>query len=89
MLGLIDDRDLVSHPEVALDSLIAARLAFRGMAEGFYTDMQLGMYFNDTTDDPINARQIINGNDKDELIASYYDVFLEALIAAQGRERAT
>jgi hypothetical protein len=74
---------------VALDSLIAARLAFRGMAEGFYTDMQLGMYFNDTTDDPINARQIINGNDKDELIASYYDVFLEALIAAQGRERAT
>jgi hypothetical protein len=83
MLSLIDDRDLVAHPEVALDSLIAARLAFRGMAEGFFTGKQLGMYFNADYDDPVNARQIINGNDDDEMIAGYHDTFLAALKGAQ------
>ena len=78
-LGLIDDRDLVANPEVALDSLIAARVMFRGMAEGWFTGRKLGQYFNDGTDDPVNARQIINGNDDDTLIAAYHDQFLSAL----------
>jgi len=78
-LGLIDDRDLVAHPEVALDSLIAARVMFRGMAEGWFTGRKLGQYFNDATDDAVNARQIINGNDDDTLIAAYHDQFLVAL----------
>lgn len=78
-LGLIDERDLVAHPEMALDSLIATRCLFRGMAEGWYTGRKLGQYFNEDTDDPINARQIINGNDDDDLIAGYHDTFLEAL----------
>jgi hypothetical protein len=82
MLGLIDARDLVDHPEMALDSLISARIAFRGMAEGFFTGAQLGLYFNDDTNDPINARRIINGNDDDELIAGYHYEFLEALESA-------
>lgn len=30
--------------------------------------------------DPINARRIINGKDKAELIASYYHIFLDAII---------
>jgi hypothetical protein len=81
-LGLIDDRDLVDHPEVALDSLIAARILFRGCAEGWFTDRKLGQYFNDETDDPLNARQIINGNDQDDLIAGYHAQFLAALKAA-------
>jgi hypothetical protein len=78
-LSLIDDRDLVVHPEVALDSLIAARVMFRGMAEGWFTGRKLGQYFDDDTDDPVNARQIINGNDDDMLIAGYHDLFLAAL----------
>ena len=81
-LGLIDDRDLVQHPNMALDSLISARIMFRGMAEGWFTGAKLGDYFNDDTDDPINARQIINGNDDDRLIAGYYDQFLAALEGA-------
>jgi len=79
MLGLIDDRDLVVHPEIALDSLISARILFRGCAEGFFTGKKLGDYFNATTDDPLNARQIINGNDDDELIAGYHETFLQAI----------
>jgi predicted chitinase len=86
-LGLIDDRDLVKHPEVALDSLISCRIMYRGMAEGWFTGRKLGQYFSDTEDDPVNARQIINGNDDDELIAGYHDTFLYAINAAQGRDR--
>lgn len=79
ILSLYDDRDLVDHPELALDSLIATRCLFRGMAEGWFTGRKLGHYFDEETDDPINARQIINGNDDDTLIAGHYDKFLIAL----------
>jgi putative chitinase len=81
-LSLIDDRDPVDHPEIVLDSLIAARIMFRGMAEGWFTGRKLGDYFNDEVDDPIDARQIINGNDRDEEIAGYHEKFLEALEGA-------
>ena len=78
-LALIGGRDLVQHAHMALDSLIATRIMFRGMAEGWFTGKKLGQYFNDEDNDPVNARQIINGNDQDTLIASYHDKFLEAL----------
>ena len=82
-LSLTGTRDLVEHPELALDSLIAARILFRGMAEGWFTGAKLGHYFNATRDDPVNARQIVNGNDDDKLIAGYHSDFLEALEAAE------
>jgi putative chitinase len=82
-LSLIDERDLVAHPELALDSLIATRVMFRGMAEGWFTGRKLGQYFNDEKDDPVNARQIINGNDCDDQIAGYHHQFMAALDAAQ------
>jgi putative chitinase len=82
MLSLIDKRDLEWHPEIALDSLISARIIFRGMAEGFFTSKKLGDYFNETTDDSYNARRIVNGTDKADLIAGYHHTFLEALKAA-------
>jgi hypothetical protein len=85
ILGLIDDRDLVDHPDVALDSLIAARCLFRGCAEGWWTGEKLGDYFNTNTDDPTNARRIVNGNDQDELIAGYHKKFLTALEGAERR----
>jgi putative chitinase len=82
-LGLIDDRDLVAHPELALDSLIATRILFMGMINGWFTGRKLSQYFNDTEDDPVNARQIVNGNDDDELIAGYHHKFMDALTAAR------
>jgi len=83
-LSLTGTRDLVDHPELALDSLIAARILFRGCAEGWFTGRKLGQYFNATTDDPVNARQIVNANDDDVLIAGYHHEFLQALEAAAG-----
>jgi putative chitinase len=82
-LDLIDDRDLVAHPEMALDSLIATRILFKGMMEGWFTGRDLTEYFNDERDDPVNARQIINGNDCDEQIAGDHKLFLDALDAAR------
>jgi hypothetical protein len=78
-LGLVDDRDLVANPNVALDSLISCRIMFRGMAEGWFTGKKLGQYFSSTKDDPVNARQIINGNDDDDLIAGYHRQFMSAI----------
>ncbi len=81
-LALTGIRDLVDHPELALDSMIASRILFRGMAEGWFTSRKLGQYFNETKDDPKNARQIVNGNDDDDLIAGYHKTFLAALKAS-------
>lgn len=81
-LGLIDDRDLVEHPEMARDSLIAARILFRGCAEGWFTGAKLGQFFSDDEDNPYDARTIINGHDKAKEIEGFYDEFLEALGSA-------
>jgi hypothetical protein len=84
-LSLINDRDLVLHPDLALDSLIAARIMFRGMSEGWFTGKKLGGYFSNTKDDAIGARQIINPDDKGALIAGYHNLFYEAVAAATER----
>jgi len=82
-LNLISNRDLVAHPELALDSLIATRILFKGMVQGWFTGKGLPEYFNDTTDDPYNARRIINGTDRAKDIEGYHDAFLAALTEAE------
>jgi predicted chitinase len=78
-LRLTDERDLVEHPEMALDSLIATLVLFKGMADGWFTGKSLSDYFSDTVDDPVNARRIINGTDRAEDIADLYFKFYDAL----------
>lgn len=82
ILGLEGDRDIEQHADRALDCLIATRVMFQGMQDGWFTGKKLGNYFNDKADDPVNARQIINGNDQDDLIAGYHEKFLDALDAS-------
>lgn len=71
--------DLVNHPELALNPRIAAAILFEGMEHGDFTGVGLPRYFNATTDDPVNARRIINGTDHAEDIAAFHAAFLEAL----------
>jgi len=78
-LGLIDDRDLVWHPDLALDSLVSARILFRGMAEGWFTGKRLNDYFNEARHDPVGARMIVNGTDHATDIAALFDAFMAAL----------
>ena len=75
--------DLVGNPALMLDSKISAEVAVVGMVEGLFTGKGLEDYFNESTDDPSNARRIINGPDgTDAKVARLHHQFLSALAAA-------
>ncbi len=77
------DADLINKPDLAMDPGIAARVMFRGMAEGWFTGKKLSDYNGGGEEyDAENARRIINGTDKAQTIAGYYRKFLVALLAS-------
>lgn len=83
-MGRILNIPLLQKPELALVTWHAADIMFEGMTKGSsgrgdFTGRSLEQYFNKTTNDPINARRIINGTDRAELIAGYYHKFLKIL----------
>ena len=71
--------DLVTYPERATLPPVASEILFYGMTNGTFTGKKLGDYFNDTIDDALNARRIINGLDKADTIANYAKAFFNAL----------
>jgi len=97
-LDLTGNDDLEWHADRALDPRIAADVMFIGMSEGWFRSSggkpeTLARYFNDTTDDPYGAREIINGDKTvvpswsngvsiGKLIAGYHEDFLAALVAS-------
>lgn len=74
--------DLVNHPDKALEPGIAAAILIEGMVDGWFTTHKLSDYFGETSD-WINARRIVNGLDRAELIAGHAAKFHDALTAAQ------
>lgn len=70
--------DLIGNPEAALNPDIAARILVRGCSEGWFTGKKLDDYL---PDDFRNARRVVNGTDKAELIAGYAIEFGKALAA--------
>ena len=86
-MGRLLGIDLLNHPELALQMDVAVKIMFEGMMKGNshfgdFTGKCLEEYFNDATDDPINARKIINGLDCAEKIAGYHHHFLDGIKAA-------
>lgn len=71
--------DVVTNPELVGQMPLAATVAVIFMQKGWYTGKKLSNYFNESVSDPINARRIINGKDKAELISGYYAEFLGAI----------
>lgn len=71
---------LVANPDLALKPDVSAAIAIRGMMSGLFTGKKLSDYFNANTSDWLNARRIINGTDRAELIAGYAQKFHNALI---------
>lgn len=78
--------DLVRNMDEALRPDYAATIMFVGMTQGWFRRDEHGphtleRYFNNTTDDPIRARRIINGFEPGvaEDIAEYYAIFLRAI----------
>jgi len=74
------DWDFLNNPELLLQMEPSVWATFNAMEIGLYTGKKLSHYFNDNVTDPINARRVINSLDKAELIASYYHIFLDAII---------
>lgn len=85
LMGRLLSIDLLNEPENAMIPKIAARIMFEGMTKGSssfgdFTGKCLEMYFNEHVEDSLNARKIINGIDKAQLISGYYTNFKSALI---------
>lgn len=78
-MAALTGADLVNHPELALEPKIAALVMFDGMKDGLFTGVGLPRYFNDSTDDPIDARRIINGTDHAQEVAEIHVAFLAGL----------
>lgn len=67
----------------ALEEDIAAQILVGGMEEGWFTGKSLKTYVSDsgTHGEFVNARRIINGTDKADMIAGYADKFKSALLS--------
>lgn len=73
---------IAETPAKALEWPTALHIMFHGMQNGVFTGKRLSQFFNKKADDPVGARKIINGADKQHLIAGYHKAFLGALEAA-------
>lgn len=72
--------NFILHPELALEVEPAMWICFEGMKNGWFTGKKLSDYFNDIKTDYVNARKIINGLDKAELIGVIYNKFYNSII---------
>lgn len=72
-------RDLVSHPEEVKNPLVAAYILVHGSKYGHFTGLRLNNYITGNRCDFWNARRIINGTDKADLIAGYARQWLSKL----------
>ncbi|MEN5173877.1 hypothetical protein ABE427_14270 [Acinetobacter higginsii] len=71
--------DLATDPKSALQPDIAAKIMLTGMKKGMFTGKKLSDYIYQFKKDYVNARRIINGMDKADLVASYAETFEYAL----------
>lgn len=81
-MGKVVGRDLVKNPDEALEPAIAVKILFHGMIAGSFTGKKLSDFFQPTSTDWRNARRIVNGVDRADLIAGHARKFHDALEAA-------
>jgi putative chitinase len=75
--------DLIADPARAAEHVIAARICVEGMMLGTFTGKPLGKYIAaGGIVDFYNARRVVNGLDRADLIAKYAKAFQVALQAA-------
>lgn len=68
--------DLIANPDAALNPTVAAQILVRGCSEGWFTGKKLSDYL---PDDFRNARRVVNGTDRADLISGYAIEFGKAL----------
>lgn len=76
---------LLANFDLALDPQISAQIMVRGMTEGWFTSKKLGDYLPSigaaSAEQQAQARRVVNGTDKAQLIAGYAMTFQAALQA--------
>lgn len=71
--------DFLDSPQDVMKKEYAVKILITGMKEGWFTGKRLDDYIYQSKKDYVNARRIINGTDKANLIAGYADTFERAL----------
>ncbi|MCL4671596.1 MAG: hypothetical protein KJZ64_01375 [Sphingomonadaceae bacterium] len=71
--------DLVGNPDLCLGLDASTKILVEGSLLGIFTGRKLPNYFNATTSDWRNARRVINGTDKADLIAGHGKQFYAAI----------
>lgn len=74
--------DLVAKPERAEELPIAARILVQGCMLGTFTGRKLADFITPDSLDWKNARRVVNGTDKADLIAGYAEKYQSAIRAA-------
>ena len=75
--------DLYIYPEKALESSVAYKIMSYGMRNGSFTGKKLSTYISGAVADYYNARRIINGVDKAQLIQGYAETLEQLLRLSQ------
>ena len=78
-MSTVTGADLVADPERAMEPAIAGKIMSHGMRKGSFTGKKLADYFSGAKSDWVNARRIINGLDRAQLVANYAKVFYAAI----------
>lgn len=74
--------DFLKNPALLLEAKYAVPILIDGMVEGWFTTRKLSDYITLQKSDYVGARKIINGTDRDDLIASYaveYETLLKGI----------
>lgn len=71
--------DFLKNPDLLLTQEWSTPVTIYSMKNGLYTGRKLSDYIHQSKKDYVNARRIINGTDKANLIAGYADTFEKAL----------
>ncbi len=71
--------NLIDNPDLALDIDVATRIIFGGMMDGTFTGKKLSHYFTGEKEDWRNARRIVNGTDRADLIADHAKRYYRAI----------
>ncbi len=69
--GTMLHQDFVNHPDLVMQPDVSLFIIVNGMKDGIFTSKKLSDYISGSHIDFVNARRIINGTDRAELIASY------------------
>lgn len=72
--------DFVKYPDLVMDPEYAYIILANGMRMGDFTGRRLSNYINAKKKDYVQARRVVNGMDKAELIATYARSFEKCLI---------